>query len=241
MMYKDEQRDLIQGVLDLANIDEIKSTRQVESIFKELPIVKRGPMWNTIPNKKDISGFINLQTTLRQRLETIIDGPYTEEGKMRDVVVRGFHEDSVDTAHILARDLKGKPLDFRFSTWGKPTLFVDRRGNLQFSAEPFLTGVHSAMLFGLILLFTSDLKRNLKQCTAKREGMPCGKFYLKTKSLRVACSNECRRQRRKKQVAKKVEELRKGRKEEERKKRDMQIYGYVRKVRPGPKGEKRLK
>ena len=212
MIISDKQKSLIQSVLDLANMkEEIRSIDQVERLFQD----HRGsPLWLTIKKKNDVTGFISLRDKLRERFESIVaeNSKMTEEktdatpkynvAQIKRDIVREFQTDCVETGHILANDLKGKLIDFQFPTWGIPTLSFDRHGNLRFDASPLLTGVHSVYLFGLILLFVSGLSRNLTRC--KR----CQNFYLKTKGLRVACSNECKRVLRYKDIASYVKKWR---------------------------------
>ncbi|MBI2986463.1 MAG: hypothetical protein HYY45_06830 [Deltaproteobacteria bacterium] len=222
MIISDEQKSLVQRVLDLANIKDIRYTDQVERLFREHPLVVRFPLWRKIGRKSDVASFIDMRDTLREWFKMIVATNDKARGKKTEVtpkydmikvkndIVRQFQTDCVETAHILAHDRNGtvKPV-LCFKTWGIPTLSFDRHGNLRFDALPFLSGVQSAAWFGLILLFTSGLTRNVEQCQAKyKDGLPCGKFYLKTKILRVACSKKCKRRV-----------------------RHAQIYGYVKEIR----------
>jgi hypothetical protein len=100
----------------------------------------------------------------------------------------------------------------RIKSWGKPVMTVDQAGHLQFGAVPLATGVQARVWYGLILLFANDLTKNVRQCGARyKRGEPCGKYYLKSKGLRVACSERCKRTLRHQQVYRAVKRIRDGR------------------------------
>jgi hypothetical protein len=97
-------------------------------------------------------------------------------------------------------------------TWGNPVLEVNEKGKLQFGAVPLATGLQARVWYGLILLFARDLAGNVRQCSAAyKGGEPCGNYYLKSKDLRVACSDRCKKILRNQQIYRAVKKIRKAR------------------------------
>ena len=92
-----------------------------------------------------------------------------------------------------------------------PRLDADKRGNLHYSVLLFLSGVQAAVWYGFILLFATGLTKNVSHCTTARRGAErCGNYYLKSKTLRIACSEKCKSTLRHQQIYRAVKRLRTG-------------------------------
>jgi hypothetical protein len=143
-----------------------------------------------------------MQKNLRKWFETVIGGTDSQRISLRNKVMTEFQKDCAENA-VFGGAVAAK-------TWGLPTMTVDRRSNLQFRVVPILTGVQSSVWYGLILLFASGLTRNVVRCSASRRGAnPCGNYYLKSKKLRIACSQKCKKTLRHQQVYRAVKKIRK--------------------------------
>jgi len=217
VIISEPQRKAIQRVLNLANLpSEITNANQVEVIFENpwLGVFKR-----KVEKKDDVKGYHNLRNTVREWLTKLIEGGDLKRGEIRDKVIHDFSEASVETAEIPVVDMQGEKLRLQFKTWGVPRLAFDGKLNLKFDAEPFLSGIHANVLYGMILLFIDNRWRNLARCAARRGDGVCNDFYLKTKQLRVACSPTCKRTLRHQQIYRAVKKIRERKKSEPKKKK----------------------
>jgi len=199
IITKDEER-LIQRVLDLANLRDMRSAQRVERLFKNHPLVKKFPLWRTV-YPTDIKGFTDMRSNLRRWLDTIMNGTEKQRGAIRDKIVTAFQRDCADTAEIAGK--------IAFKTWGVPILAIDGKGHLNFGAVPLLTGVHACVWFGLVLMFASDRTKKIAKCNASYSGgEPCGNYFIKSRKLRIACSATCKRRLRHAQIYKYVKNIR---------------------------------
>jgi hypothetical protein len=200
MIISADELTLIQRVLDLANLRDMRSARLVESLFKDEPLVKKFPLWRQV-NPTDLDDFKRMNRNLRQWLDTLIGGTAKQRDALQKKIVLEFQQDCAEQAVVAGA--------VALKTWGIPTLRIDQRRRLEFGVVPLLTGVQSAVWYALILLFAKGLSENIVRCTAtRRDAASCGNYYIKSKRLRVACSERCKRILRSQQVYRAVKKAR---------------------------------
>jgi len=200
MIITNDERSLIQRVLDLANLQDIQSAREVENLFRDEPLFQQVRVWRMLDptDTKDLKG---MRENVRSWLNTAMTGTIKQRIKLLKKLVIELQRDCAETL-LLAGQVP-------FKTWGNPVLAVGERGNLQFGAVPLATGVQARAWYGLILLFARDLALNVKQCRAAyKGGEPCGNYYLKSKDLRIACSDRCKKVLRNQQIYRAVKKMR---------------------------------
>jgi hypothetical protein len=200
MIITHDERSLIQRVFDLANLRDMRSARQVENLFRYEPLFKDVPLWRQV-HPKDTKDFEGMRKNLRRWLDAVMTGTNQRHVALLTKFVTELQRDCAETALLVGK----RP----FKTWGNPVLTVDKNGNVQFGAVPLATGVQARVWYGLILLFARNLRENVKKCNAAFRGNePCGNYYLKTKKLRIACSDKCKRILRHQQVYRAVKRIR---------------------------------
>ena len=200
MIITNDERSLIQRVLDLANLREIRSAREVEDLFRGESLFREVRIWRTLApsDTKDLKG---MRENVRNWLAIAMTGTTKQRIALLNKLVNELQRDCAETLLLAGR--------LRFNTWGNPILSVDKKGKLQFGAVPLATGLQARVWYGLILLFARDLAANVRKCSAAyKGGKPCGNFYLKSKSLRIACSERCKKVLRNQQIYRAVKKIR---------------------------------
>jgi len=219
----DADSDLIERVLRLANMTEIKSAREVEAIFEDHPYAFLFPY---VPDPNDVQSLVQLRDDLRGWLRIFAAGHSQDSITVRDEMVRRYTKKATRKATIPYETLDGKKHARIVDLWGLPRLeFV--RGQLTIGVDPFLSGAESAVYFGIIMLFASGRTDRISICQAPKPNQKrvfpkesCGKFFLETKERRAACSEECGKLRQRDQISRSVTKfIKKEREEQEKQKR----------------------
>ena len=191
-----------QKMLNFANLEKLDSAEKISKVFGENLL---NPLHQT---EKELEAMAELQRKTRWRLEAIIGGRKTIRRKVLRGLVKEIPSASPDAS------VQGLPI-------GKLCAIpeIGEKNGRVVVQYHWLTdaGIHAEVIFGLVELFVNGLVDRLAQCDPELRG--CGKFYISTPELRVACSKECLRKRRNKLVATYVKDWR----DEERRKQQKRI------------------
>ncbi len=191
---KDEppaEPDLVQRLLNFANLPEVRTATEVEAIFKDALFAQRSPVWNSIADPNDIADFVKMHEILKGWLKTIIAGTWPEQEKVRATALAGFQEKATLDFPIRIPMPDGQIQERTEKLWGRPRLDFYPNGDLKISVEPFVNGVEASVYFAVILIFQLGLRRRLKVCKLRLEsGTTCGRFFLYRPDLRRFCSPE---------------------------------------------------
>jgi hypothetical protein len=191
-------------MLEFANLEKVDPPKKVDNIFRRhaprLKIVNHNgrPLlsrfWNPL-HKDDFHGIaslVDLRDDTRERLEKIIAG---EIGARKKILRKVVTEAKDASAQASVQGVINIPLPCA------PEIVIERDA-VTVQKKWFVTGAHIAVTLGLLELFVDGLLDRLARCKN------CERFYFKTAKCRVACSPECRRKLRLKDIAHNVKQFR---------------------------------
>jgi hypothetical protein len=185
-----------QKMLNFANLPRLKSMKKINEILRP----DKAILWNELADD-DFEGFASLndlQDETQQKLAKLMDGGARVRKKILDEVVRATPNASA----------KASVQGIMVPLPCVPEIVVEN-AVVMVRNNWLITGAHAAVVFGLLELFVDDAVERLARCKL------CSRFYLQTPKLKVACSPECKRKLRLKDVARNVGRYRK----EQRRKR----------------------
>jgi hypothetical protein len=167
---------LSQTALKFANLESVEEWESTNQIFAEYEKIA-GALWGKLQNDYvGLASLRDLREETRDWLDAIIDG-----GKRkREAVFGELVEDQIPRIHdsAMLRNGEWRPL------LGFPQLELVR-GRVRVQVAWLITGIHAVVIFGLMEIFTDGLVTKLARCRQ------CKNFYIETRKLRAACSEEC--------------------------------------------------
>jgi len=193
---------LAESLMAFASIEELDSAREVEDIFK---CHSTGPVWREIDDREvaGFSDFVGLQDTVRGWLQILIAGKPADKKRLANEIVR-LLPDAAETGEIQYQEKEtGKKGRIDFKLIGLPSITVSKSGHIGIQVKPIITGVHSVVLHAMLELLTENLATKVAQCDN------CHTYYVKKAKLRVACSKECKRALRNKDIYRNLKKWRK--------------------------------
>lgn len=150
LLGKEDERLLIEATLEFANMKEIETAREVEEIFRRLPIQRK--IWKSIPDS-DVQAFKNDQEELKEWLDMII-----EEGVVNKRV--------------------GELISKRIGTVRAETktVYDQKTGSIDLNTELYFEGVQACYGYAIALLL--DRKLMLRDKIKKCLHMKCKKYFF---------------------------------------------------------------
>ena len=185
-------RPLADIVLEIANRKDAPSYEELEGICEGWVKVA-GDLWHPIRDPDDTEGHVSLIDLYDYAQDTLSEIVGANSAK-REKIFRGLIKE-VSTLGEWAILRNGAMITIP----ALPEIYLDK-GTIRVRPKWFVTGVHAIIIYGLVGVLQQAGK--LARCGS------CQKFYLKTKKLRVACSDECRRQQRREEARNDMRKLR---------------------------------
>jgi len=179
-----------QKMLNFANLERVDSAQQINEILRPAHPV----LWNSADenDKRGLAALDVLREETCLRLLVLSSGG---KARRKEILGKLVREARAASAQGNVQGVPVGPLPCL------PEIATDKRG-VKILNYWLISGAHAAVIFGLIALFVDGVLDRLLRCKQ------CQRFYLKTHTLRVACSLDCRRALRIEDVARNVKKLR---------------------------------